>query len=107
MVLVCWIKLDAGLHPGGGVHRGGKAGTGVMDALVFVQESRNCATTDPFKIFKRRVTERQRDQVSKSNGWKRSLPAVRAGPGCKAELRLKSFPSCLLYVKIQMTHIAH
>lgn len=47
--------------------------TTLMDELVFVQESSNCTTTDPFKIFKRCRTWMAQALSFKSNHCKRPL----------------------------------
>lgn len=47
---------------------------GLMDMLVFVQDSSNCTTSDPFKIFKCRLKERRRDPVSKAAVGKGCCP---------------------------------
>lgn len=52
----------------------GQSRSGLMDMLVFVQDSSNCTTSDPFKIFKWRLKERQRDQVSKATVGKGCCP---------------------------------
>lgn len=64
----------------------------MMDVLVFVQDSSNCTTSDPFKIFKWRLTERQRDRVSKATvgkgccPWPELDPTVRWNVGRRASL---------------------
>lgn len=46
---------------------------GLIDALAFVQESSNCTTTDPFKIFKQRQTWVAWVSGFKNNHTKRPL----------------------------------